>query len=123
MSFKKFDITVKQGVDFRLTFTVKASGVAQDVSGYTWAGQIRLLFPDASPAATFSFDTTNAASGIVVAQLTDTVTAALTSPNTLSARQREDAEYGVYDIEGTDGSGIIRRYLEGRVTLSLEATQ
>lgn len=124
MAFTKYDITVKQGEDFRLSFTVEMpAGSALDVSGYTWAGKIRRAFADVASLVDFSFDTSSAASGIIVAQLTDTQTAALTATSTLSAREREDNNFAVYDIEGTDGSGIIRRYLEGRVVLSLEATK
>jgi len=61
----------------RLTLKDKATGNALNVTGSTFKSQIKRYSSSSSVAAEFTFDLTNAATGVVVAVLSSEQTAAM----------------------------------------------
>jgi hypothetical protein len=115
-----FDITICQGSDFQLDVQVnRSNGDPWDMStpGTTVAAKMRVTF-NAVPDTAFTTAIITAATGNVRISLTAAQTAALVGPGGTDRANR----YGVYDIEFTEG-GIVTRVLEGRVSLSQEATK
>lgn len=92
-------LRVKQGstLTLRLVFKSTETGQAIDVSGETFTGQVRKLPSSATVSASFSFDTTQAASGIVFAILAGSSTASLGAGDVLGS---EAGQY-YYDIRRT----------------------
>jgi hypothetical protein len=72
-------VTVKQGAPYTIKFEFKnADGTSRNVSAKTFAAQIRKLPSAADPAiASWTFDTTDAATGIVLATISGASTASL----------------------------------------------
>lgn len=71
----KLPITIVRGDDFAEEFEfVDANEAAIDVSARTYTAQIRASTESTTVTATFSVDMTDAATGIVVLRLADTVT-------------------------------------------------
>jgi hypothetical protein len=105
------DLDVYRGDDFSHSVTFKdVNGAVINVSARTFASQLR-RYPDTSViAATFGVDMTNAATGIVVFTLADTVTSTL------------DAGPYVYDVQQTD-SGTVTTMLAGDVTVAADVTR
>lgn len=62
------EIPIFRGDDVRWALTLKNTTGVVDVTGWTFAGMVRLL-PDSAVAATWSFDTADAATGVVIASL------------------------------------------------------
>ena len=110
----RYNYTVDQGSDFTFTYTLNSGGVAVDLSGSTFKMDVRTKYKDTALVFQLTdgsgIDITNAASGILVITFTDTQTKLLTEKNYY------------YDIEQTDGSGIVTRRLQGLITVSYEVT-
>ncbi len=107
------DLDLIRGDDFtkRLTFA-DADGVAIDLSGWVFTGQVRTEADAADPVlASFSFDTTDAATGVVDASLAAADTA------TFSGR------FVVYDIQAVNTAGKTRTYLFGRLNILKDVTR
>lgn len=114
------DLTIVQGANFSRTIQFKDSeGVVIDLTGVTIEAKIRREFSDAAALQAFTASVTDAANGVVVISLTAAETAALSL--TGSSNQRAQS-LGVWDLELTD-TGRVERMLQGKVTLSQEATK
>ena len=108
MAAPTYNITLNKGVDYETSITLKdSSNNAINVTSWVFKAEIR-RDPDTDVEATFTITKTNASSGIIKLALTDTQTASLPVGNLL------------YDLVAKDGSNIIKRLLEGTVTV--EAT-
>lgn len=105
------DIDVYGGDDFALPVTVKANGVAQDVSSWTFSGQVR-AWPSGASLASFDVNTSQAASGTVTFSLGAATTAAL-------AGTVESARYDIQVVR----SGTVTTILSGEVTMSGDVTR
>jgi len=112
-----YNIKIEQGTTWSLTLTFYSDAAKTtpiDVSTYAFKLQMRTTISSAvlveltSPSG--GIDMTNAATGIIVLNLTATETAALNF---------DDA---VYDLESTNGATVVRE-VEGVVTLSREVTR
>jgi hypothetical protein len=92
---------VKQGstLTIKLTFT-NPDGSARNMSSKTFTGQVRTLPSSATVSASFSFDMTDAASGIVYASLAGSATAALSVGDSITG---QSAQY-YYDMRYTESS-------------------
>lgn len=101
-----------QGDDWLITCTfIDASGYAIDLSASTFTCQIRRGKTRNSPlAASFSIDTTDAATGIVVLSLSSAESALLTG------------RYYYYDLQQIDSDGKYTTLLGGKITLIKEVT-
>ena len=106
----KYNIVAEQGATFNLNFRVETDGVPWNLTGYTFAMQVRRS----------SSSTTT---------LLDIATATLTSSGhvstTVSATRMDEIPAGrwVYDIELTSSGGEVTRILEGRFIVTAQVTQ
>ena len=116
----KKQLDICQGATLSLTLTfVDTAGAARNLTGYTFRGQIRTPALAASATVSFSYDTTNAATGVILCSLTATQTAAITAGET----KNDTASLYYYDMENVDGSGTVDRFLEGNVILNRNVTR
>ena len=105
------NLTVDQGTTFSANVDVSDdSGNAQNLTGYSVAGQIRKSY-DSSGYTAFTAAITNAAQGTINISLAPTVTNGLTA-----------GRY-VYDVEITSGGGVVTRVLEGQVEVTPGVTR
>jgi hypothetical protein len=107
-----YNMTHVQGDDWSTELTVAdAGGDPIDMTGYTFLAQARTAPGAATVAFTFTVDTTDAATGILVLTVADTVT--------------DDLEPGRYfwDLQWTDGAGAVRTILAGIVTVLAEVSR
>jgi len=106
----KANLKIDQGADFSTSITLTDDdGNALNLSGYTGAGQIRKYYTSTTAV---DFD-------VSVSANTGTVSLSLSS-NTSNAMN--SGRY-VYDIELTDGSGVVSRIMEGIVTITPGVTR
>ena len=117
-------IDIEQGATFEKILTIKNTlSAAVDITGYTFAGQLRKTFETASPIATFTFDLQDQVTdtGKVKWSLSDTDTSAITVDPVTNYKKRY-TEY-VYDIEMTKPDGTVVRLLEGIARVYPEVTR
>jgi len=106
----KYNIVADQGATFNLNFTIATDGVALNLTGYTFAMQVRR----STNSSTTLLSLTSA-----------TMTSIGTVAVTVSAATMNDVPAGrwVYDIELTSSGGEVTRYLEGRFIVKAQVTQ
>lgn len=116
------DIEIEQGSDFALPITLTYDDdTPLPLTGLTIASKLRDFFGTGSTVlVTFTCNILNAAAGQFEIRLTKVQTAALTRPAGAAATERITS-LGVYDIELSDGT-YTYRYIQGKATLSAEAT-
>lgn len=105
----RVDLQLRKGGAFARTLTYKVNGATTNISGYTFAAQIRTV--SGTLAATFTTAIVNAAAGTFSISLTSAETAGLSTTT----------EYK-WDLEVTI-SGVITELLRGDVTVYEEVTQ
>jgi hypothetical protein len=122
MAAGKLNILIEQGATFKRKLVFKdSSNVAIDLTGDSFAGQVRKSASDPTIIATFTCTITNASGGEVEISLTDAQTSAI-PVETSSSPEREVTEYA-YDIERTISGGTKQRVLEGIASVSPEVTK
>lgn len=105
------NLTVDQGTTFSANIDVSdESGNAQNLSGYSVAGQIRKNYDSATHVA-FVAAVNNAAQGTINISLTPSQT------NGMAAGRY------VYDVEITSSGGVVTRVLEGQVEVTPGVTR
>ena len=105
----KANLVIDQGTDFSTSITLTDDdGNVIDISGYTGAGQIRKYY---TSTTAIDFTVTTDASGVVTLSLSSNTTNGI-----------EHGRY-VYDVELTDGSGLVSRIMEGLVTVTPGVTR
>lgn len=119
-----YDITVNQGATYSLMITIKDPlGVAIDLTGHLFRGQIRSTYGSDKIQASFNFTLQPQAGltlGKVLAQITADETAAIeVDPSCQASRKITKM---IYDIE-SDLSGSVTRWLEGTAFISPEVTR
>lgn len=126
MSGKK-DLIVEKGATLNLAFTWSTKDqnnvkTPVNLTGYSAKLQMRETYDSATSAnAAISFSTTpTTAQGTITlggtaGTIIVTATAAQTSAITIDS--------GVWDLELTDGTGVVTRLLEGKVTFTPESTK
>ena len=110
MSAGKYNITMDQGSDFTLQLTVKESGVAKNLSGYSARGQMRTSASAENASASFVCTITNATGGTLTIALSATTTSGLSA-----------GQY-VYDVEIFTGS-TVQKLIQGNVRVNAEITK
>jgi hypothetical protein len=121
MAAGKLDILIEQGATFKRKLIFKDSNnVAIDITGDTFAGQIRNSPSDDTIVQSFTCTVTNAVAGEVEILLTDVQTSAI--PVKASSRAERDLTNYAYDIERTT-AGTKQRVLEGIAQVSPEVTR
>ena len=104
----RVDLQLRKGAAFARTLTYKVNGATTNISGYTFAAQIRTV--SGTLAATFTTSIVNAATGTFSIGLTSSETAGLSTTT----------EYK-WDLEVTI-SGVVSERLRGDVTIADEVT-
>jgi len=106
----KYNIVAEQGATFNLNFRVETDGTPWNLTGYTFAMQVRR-----SASATATLLNITSATMTSVGHVSVTVSAATMS----------DVPAGrwVYDIELTSSGGQVTRILEGRFIVKAQVTQ
>lgn len=107
------DIHIDQGAEFTAEVTIQKDNLDFDVTGYTFAGQIRKTVNSTAATASFTISqsTDSDLPNVLEISLSASDTALLTS-----------SRY-VYDIEVTSGASDIYRVLEGQITVSKNVTR
>jgi hypothetical protein len=106
----KYNIVAEQGATFNLNFRVETDGTPWNLTGYTFAMQVRR-----STSATTTLLNLTSATMTSVGHVTATVNA-----TTMSGIP---AGSWVYDIELTSSGGQVTRILEGRFIVTAQVTQ
>jgi hypothetical protein len=120
MAAGKLDFLIEQGATFKRTITLKdEDGVALNISGWTFEGQIRKKYD--SPSILAPFTCTNIGSGQFTIELSHAITAAL--PVTPASDNARSLTSYSYDIEATKADSTKDRILEGKVNVSPEVTK
>jgi hypothetical protein len=106
----KHNIVAEQGATFNLNFRVETDGTPWNLTGYTFAMQVRR----STSASTTLLNITSA-----------TMTSVGRVSATVNAATMSDVPAGrwVYDIELTSSGGEVTRILEGRFIVSPQVTQ
>lgn len=110
----KANLDVYQGDDYelRVAFIAGAGGPPVNLTGLTFAAQIRLSTADNGPVlATFECEVTDAPGGLLTCKLPHEQSVALRYPQ------------GAWDLEATDGAGDVTTYLAGTVKVTPEKTR
>ena len=112
MSAGTYNLVIDQGSDFALDLVIKQSGSALNLTNYTGRAQLRTSVTASSASATFTVTKTNAAGGALKMELSASTSSALAA-----------GQY-VYDLEiFTSGDAIVKRILQGEVTITPEVTR
>mgnify|MGYP003661934342 CR=1 FL=1 len=108
----KYDLTMDQGATFTRTITLKDdAAVVVNITGNTFAGQIRTSAHSGTIAGTFDFLITNGTGGVFNWSMTSANTTLL------------PAQQCVYDVEMTQANGDVVRLLEGYVNIKSNVTR
>lgn len=104
-------LNIRIGDTETISVAIKDStGAAINITGRTYAAQIRTTTDAATALATFSCSIVSGAAGTLTATLSATTTAALT------------AGLGVWDLQETNGT-TVTTLLSGSVTISQDVTR
>ena len=117
MAAGTLNLIIEQGSTFSKVLTYKdSSGTVIDLSGYSARMQARVNVGD-----TYTLFSLTSASGggLTISGVDGKITITITS--TATATYKFDT--AVYDLEIDDGSGVVTRLIEGKITLSKEVTR
>lgn len=115
---RKIDFYIKQGSDWSTAFTIMDSNGIVDLTGSSFAGQIRKTRLSENASASFTFSV-NLTTNKVTVSLSDTVTGSLEA-----GEDETDSESKyVYDFEWTRSDGTVDRFQEGQIIVSSGATR
>jgi len=108
-----YNITIRMGDTETISVTIQDSaGAAVDISGRSYAAQIRSNADDTTVLATFACAVVSGPAGTLSATLTSTQTAALTPG------------VGVWDLQETNPVGpVVTTLLAGQVTIVQDVTR
>jgi hypothetical protein len=106
----KYNIVAEQGATFNLNFRVETDGTPWNLTGYTFAMQVRRSANDANTLLNITTATMTAIGQVSV---------------TVPATTMDDVPAGrwVYDIELTSSGDEVTRILEGRFIVTAQVTQ
>jgi hypothetical protein len=108
---KTYDFDLIRGDDFQKVLTFKdSSGELLDVSSWAFTGQVRADPDSTSPSASFAFDVTDAADGVVTATVDADQTAELVN------------RFYYYDLQRDDGETTLT-FIRGRLNLIKDVTR
>ena len=111
-------ITVKQGTTCDWAYIVKKDNVAVDITAYSCSMMVRKTYDTADPLISLSVGagiTNGGADGTFALHLAPADTSAITF--------KGDSLECVYDVEVTDGDGVVTRIAEGTFTVTREVTR
>ena len=112
MAAANYDLTIDQGSTFVIDITINEGGSAKDLTGYSARAQMRSTKTAATVAGTFTCTIPVPSNGIVKMELPAATSSAMT------------AGLFFYDLEiHTAGDAIVKRLIEGKVTINQEVTR
>ena len=117
------DFRCEQGATFKRIFTIKnASGVALDLTNYTFTWQVRQSVSSSVELLAFTFTkATDPTTGVVTVSLTPNTTLGLTNMGGPTFRDGRTLQY---DVDMTNSvSGEVTRILNGAFTVSPTTTK
>lgn len=120
-----YNFTINQGDDWSIKLVIKDSnGLAIDLTGYTFQGQMREKYDASTIIASFTATLANQITnpGEVTLSLTNVQTSAIPTLPATAKDKRPLTEY-IYDVEQTDVSLKKTRILEGFIKVSPEVTR
>ena len=109
-SAAQYNININKEADFVRSFQIKEDSVVKNITGHTFAAQIRSHHTDSDSTA-FTCTIENAAQGLVQITLTDTQTSAL------------EAGTQYWDLVMTDDGGSKTRLVEGKAFVKAGITR
>ena len=113
MSAGTYNLVIDQGSDFAIDLTITEEGVAKNLTGYSGRAQIRSTHTSSSVSASFNCSIVGLATAGVMKLALSAATTAAMAPGVY-----------VYDLEiYTANDAVVKRLLEGTVTLSPEVTR
>ena len=124
MSAALLSLIVEQGADFKRVLTIKDSaGVVVNLTGYSFAGQIRRHYGDTKKLADFAFNILDQGISGNVGKVEMAISNANTSliPATLNP-DGTLMDY-VYDVEMTNASSFKDRIIRGPIVFIPEVTR
>jgi len=112
MAAATYNLVIDQGSDFVIDLVVKESGSVKDLTNYSARAQLRTKKDAADTAASFTCTITSASEGKIKMEL----------PNSDSSAISAGRYY--YDLEiFTASDAIVKRLIQGEVTLNQEVTR
>ncbi len=113
MTAAKYDLVIDQGSDFAIDLTITEGGSAKNLTGYSGRAQMRSTHASSTVTATFTCSVVgSAADGVMKMEMPAATTAGIAA-----------GRY-VYDLELYTGSNaIVKRLIEGTVTINPEVTR
>jgi hypothetical protein len=112
MSAATYDLVIDQGSDFALDLAVTENGSIKNLTGYSARAQMRSSKTASSVSATFTCSIVSASGGTLKVELSNATSTAMS------------AGRFYYDLEiFTASNAIVKRLLEGTVTLNQEVTR
>lgn len=118
------DLLIEQGATFERTLTIKDSeGVAIDITGWTFRGQIRKTYSDTTVIESFNFTIKDQITdkGKVLMYLTDSETEAI--PVLPATGLSFTPTRYVYSVEAENDDNFVYRLLQGICIVSPEVTR
>ena len=112
MSAANHDLVIDQGTSFVLDITIKEGGTVKNLTGYSARAQMRSTKTASSVAGSFTCSIPTPSNGVVKMELTPSTSSALAAGSYF------------YDLEiHTSGDAVVKRIIEGKVTLTQEVTR
>ncbi len=113
MTAAVYNLVIDQGSDFAINLTIKELGAVKDLTGYSARAQMRSSRTSSTVAASFTCTVLSPATGgVVQMSLSNSVSSALASGRYF------------YDLEiHTPSDAVVRRLIQGEVTLNPEVTR
>ena len=112
MSAADYNLTIDQGSDFAVEFTLSEGGSAKDLTGYSARAQMRETKTATNVAATFTCTIATPTNGKVKIELANSVTKDITA-----------GRY-YYDLEiHTANDALVTRILQGMAVVTQEVTR
>jgi hypothetical protein len=112
MSAANHDLVIDQGTSFALEVTIKEEGVVKSLVNYAARAQMRLTKTNSSVAGSFTCTIPTPSNGVVKMELTPSTSSAIAAGSYF------------YDLEiYTSSDVVVKRILEGKVTLTQEVTR
>ena len=112
MAAANYDLTIDQGSTFVIDVTINEGGSVKNLSGYSARAQMRSTKTASTVAASFTCTIPIPSNGIVKMELPAATSSGMT------------AGLYFYDLEiHTSGDAIVKRLIEGKVTLNQEVTR
>jgi hypothetical protein len=106
------ELIIDQGTTFNTIITIadETSGLALNVSGYSFASQVRKSYYSVNATADIVCTITDSANGVLAISMSNTVTGGIAP-----------GRY-VYDVRMADNNGNVTRVVEGIMTITPQVT-